>query len=113
MKNDYLDTSTKFKLISNFWVWISILVGVLVSGTSLLGILYQKTYSREISNWAMQAIGQDYVNLLVVAILFVSTYFATKKSVGAYFIWLGSYLYLTYAFAIYSFAVHFQFLFLP
>jgi len=110
-----MTTSTSIsnpKLISKIWIWLSILTSVLVSTTSLFGIFVPNTYSRETSDWKMQAIGQDYANLIVIVLLLFTTYFAYKNSLKAYFIWLGLYVYLVYAFAVYAFTIHFQFLFL-
>ena len=87
-------------------------MALLVTITSLLGILLKETYSRETMAWAIQAIGQDYANLAVVALLLISLYFVIRHSVRAYLVWLGAFVYLIYAFVIYAFAVHFQFLFL-
>ncbi len=94
------------------WIGSSVLVSVLVTITSLCGILLEQTYARETPAWAVQAVGQDWANLAVVVLLLVSTYFVRNHSLGGYLVWLGAYLYLVYAFAIYAFAVHFQFLFL-
>ena len=94
------------------WIGTSILVSVLVTITSLFGILIETTYSRETEAWAIQAIGQDYANLAVVILLLGSTYTVAKHSLKGYLVWLGVFLYLIYAFMIYAFAVHFQFLFL-
>ncbi|MDD1749910.1 MAG: hypothetical protein LUO89_08540 [Methanothrix sp.] len=87
-------------------------VSILVTMTSLLGIFFERTYSRETEAWAVQAIGQDYANLAAVILLLVSTYYVSKNSLRAYLVWLGVYIYLIYAFAIYAFSVHFNFLFL-
>ena len=103
---------TKNISVPAVWIGTSVLVSVLVTITSLFGIVLEKTYSRETHAWAIQAIGQDYANLAVVIILLVSTYFVSKHSLRGFLVWLGAYLYLIYAFAIYAFAVHFQFLFL-
>jgi len=94
------------------WIGTSVLVSVLVTITSLFGILVETTYSRETEAWAIQAIGQDYANLAVVILLLGSTYTVAKHSLKGYLVWLGVFLYLIYAFMIYAFAVHFQFLFL-
>lgn len=107
-----ISKSTKNISIPNVWMWLSVLVSVLVTMTSLLGILFEKTYSRETYTWVIQAIGQDYANLAVVVVLLVSTYYMAKHSLRGYLVWLGAYMYLVYTFAIYAFAVHFQFLFL-
>jgi hypothetical protein len=85
---------------------------MLIAMTSLLGILFEGTYSRETKAWAVQAVGQDYGNLMVVIILIASTYFLSRDSLRAYLVWLGAYIYIIYVFAIYAFAVHFNFLFL-
>ncbi len=98
--------------VPSLWIGSSVLVSVLVAITSLCGILFEQTYARETPAWAVQAVGQDWANLAVVALLLVSTYFVWNHSLRGYLVWLGAYLYLVYAFAIYAFAVHFQFLFL-
>jgi hypothetical protein len=80
--------------------------------TSLSGIFIERTYSREAPAWAVQAVGQDFANLAVVALLLVCTFYMWKKSLRSYLVWLGAYIYLVYAFAIYAFFIHFNFLFL-
>jgi hypothetical protein len=102
----------KEALIPKVWLWSSVFVCVLVTVTSLLGIFYKGTYSRETEAWAVQAIGQDYANLVVVLLLLICTYYLSKNSLRAYLVWMGSYIYLVYAFVIYTFFVHFNFLFL-
>lgn len=98
--------------VPHVWIGTSVLVSVLVTITSLFGIFVPTTYSRETSAWAIQAIGQDCANAVVVIILIISTYFVLNHSLKAYLVWIGVYLYLIYAFMIYTFSVHFQFLFL-
>lgn len=98
--------------ISRLLVVLSLTNTLLVLLTSILGITNPITYHKETSNWAMQAIGQDIANLIVVALLFGCTYFLTKNSFRAYLIWLGSYIYLIYSFVIYAFFIHFNYLFL-
>jgi len=98
--------------IPNIWLWFSVLVSILVTITSLSGIFLERTYSRETEAWAVQAIGQDYANLAVVILLLVSTYYVSKNSLRSYLVWLGAYFNIIYVFAIYAFAIHFNFLFL-
>jgi hypothetical protein len=98
--------------INQVWIGTSVLVSVLVAITSLFGIFVKTTYSLETPAWAIQAIGQDCANLVVVILLLISTFFVLNNSLKAYLVWLGIYLYLLYAFMIYTFSVHFQFLFL-
>jgi hypothetical protein len=105
----------QFPEISGFpspWIRTSALIALLVTFTSLCGILLPVTYARETPLWAVQAIGQDYANLAVAVLLLISTYLVTHRSLRGYLVWLGSLIYLIYAFAIYAFALHFQFLFL-
>jgi hypothetical protein len=104
--------NTKNVSIPKVWIWLSVLIAFLVTITSLLGIFFKKTYSRETEAWAVQAIGQDCANLIVVIILLISTYHVAKKSLKAYLLWLGTFIYIIYAFSIYAFFIHFNFLFL-
>lgn len=112
MNNSISATIKKNISIPLVLIWLSVLVSVLVTITSISGIFFTKTYSRETEAWAVQAIGQDYVNLVAVALLLVTMYYVSKKSFRAYLVWLGTYIYLIYSFAIYAFSVHFNFLFL-
>lgn len=112
MNNNISRTRSKNILVPAIWLWISALVSALVAATSLSGILLEKTYSREALAWAVQAVGQDFANLAVVALLLVCTFYLSKRSLKAYLVWLGAYFYLVYAFAIYAFFIHFNFLFL-
>ncbi|MFO0703870.1 MAG: hypothetical protein U0525_04055 [Patescibacteria group bacterium] len=98
--------------ISKNIVILSYLVGFLVSVTSLFGIFVSATYTKETTNWAVQAKGQDVANLVVVLVLVISTFYLSNKSFKGYLVWLGSYLYLIYAYVIYAFCVHFNHLFL-
>jgi hypothetical protein len=105
-------TTTKALVIPPVWIGTSVLVPVLVTITSICVIMLEKTYSRSTAAWAIQTIGQDYANIVVVIVLLISTWFVAKHSLRGFLVWLGACLYLIYAFAIYAFAVHFQFLFL-
>ena len=102
----------KIPAVPALWIYTSVLVSALVTLTSLCGILITGTYSREMPSWTIQALGQDYTNLAVVILLLVSTFFVMRRSLRGYLVWLGAWLYLVYAFMIYAFALHFQFLFL-
>lgn len=98
-------------IISGIWLWLSALNALLVTVTSLFGILSPATYIQETDNWATQAVGQDIANLVSVPVLLLSTYLLAKGSFRAYLVWIGVYFYLIYAFVIYSLNVHFNFLF--
>lgn len=102
----------KIPAVPALWIYTSFLVSGLVTLTSLCGILVPATYSREVPSWTIQAIGQDYANMAIVILLLLSTFSVMRQSLRGYLVWLGTWLYLIYAFAIYAFALHFQFLFL-
>lgn len=92
-------------------VW-SITIAVLVTTTSVLGLVDPDVYGQETKNWATQARGQDLGNLVAVASLLLSGYAYRQGSHRAALVWLGTLLYLVYAFIVYSMAVHFNQLFL-
>lgn len=97
---------------SKLWLYTTILIAILVSVASLLGIVNPTTYSQESANWALQAVGQDVGNIIAVFTISIAAYFMTKKSLNAYFVWLGVLLYFVYAYLIYAFFIHFNYLFL-
>jgi hypothetical protein len=92
-------------------VW-SLAISALVTATSVLGLMDQSIYGEETKNWATQARGQDIGNLLAVVVLLPSGYGYYRGSHRAALVWLGTLLYLVYAFIVYSMAVHFNALFL-
>ena len=99
--------------ISKMYVWLSWLAGFLAAVVSLLGIINPKTYSQETTNWALQAIAQDYINLFfVVPLLLITGFYVQKKSLRAFLVWLGLLLYLIYSYVLYAFFIHFGSLFL-
>jgi hypothetical protein len=88
-------------------------VAALVAFVSLVGILFPTVYARETPNWAAQALGQDWVDLLfAVPWLSVTGLLALRGSRRALFLLGGGMLYIFYEFVIYGFAVHFNALFL-
>lgn len=93
---------------------LSYVTSFLLLIVSTAGIFNSNTYAKETINWAEQGIGQDYVNLFVVApLLLLATYLMTKGSFRAFFIWLGTLLYIFYSYLLYAFFIHFSILFLP
>jgi len=99
--------------VSNKRLIISVIISILATITSILGIFDPRAYQYETENWALQARGQDIGNLIAVIVLLLSSYLLTKKSFDAYFVWIGTLMYFMYAFVIYGFFVHFNYLFLP
>ena len=90
----------------------SLTITALVTLASILGLVDPDVYGEETQNWATQAKGQDLGNLLAVVTLLLSGYRYSQGSHRAGLIWLGTLLYLIYAYVIYSMAVHFNELFL-
>jgi hypothetical protein len=92
-------------------VW-SLVIAVLVTTASLMGLTDESIYGDETDNWATQARGQDLGNLLAVTVLVMSGYRRYRGSHRAALVWLGTLLYLVYAYVVYSMAIHFNVLFL-
>jgi len=93
-------------------LFTSIPLAFLIIVTSAIGLLSDNFYSAETTNWKTQAIGQDMINLfLVVPLLLTSSLLFRAGKKSALGIWGGVTLYLIYTFLIYTFAVHFNFLF--
>ena len=89
---------------------IPLSISLLISSVS--GLFIKSVYSRETANWAVQGAGQDIMNLLLIPLLLISAYRIKTKVKTSLFLWLGCMFYLLYSFVIYSFAIHFNALFL-
>jgi hypothetical protein len=88
-------------------------LAALVGMISLGGILFPSTYARETASWAAQAIGQDWVDLVVaVPWLAISGALARRGSRRALLLFGGGLLYTAYELVIYAFSVRFNSLFL-
>ena len=80
---------------------------------SYSGIFIAETYARNTESFAAQGIGQDIVNLFVIApLLLISSILYYKRNRKAMFIWSGLLSYIVYSYVIYCFAQPFNFLFL-
>jgi hypothetical protein len=90
----------------------SLAISLLVVTASVSGLVDRDVYGEETKNWATQARGQDIGNLLAVVTLMLSGFRFHKGSHRAALVWLGTLLYLVYAYIVYSMAVHFNSLFL-
>ncbi len=90
----------------------SVIIAVLVAIASLLGLLTEWPYRLETDNWRLQARGQDIGNLVAVVVLVASAARMRAGSSRAAELWLGTLLYLLYAYVVYAFAVHLGRLFL-
>ena len=87
-------------------------LAALVTVSSVAGLVDPRVYAQETRNWALQAQGQDVGNLLAVVVLVLAAVRAAQGSARAALAWVGTLLYLVYAFLVYSFAAHFNHLFL-
>ncbi len=95
-----------------FVAWVSVPLVVLVSFVSLVGIYSEDFYQSESSNWRIQCQGQDVIDLvLIVPFLMISALLTFLNRRTGLALWCGTLLYLIYTFVIYSFSVHFNFLF--
>lgn len=80
---------------------------------SYSGIFIAETYARNTESFAAQGMGQDIVNLFVIApLLLISSILSYKRNRKAMFIWSGLLSYIVYSYVIYCFAQPFNFLFL-
>lgn len=88
-------------------------MAILILIAASYGIYSAETYALETENWKVQAIAQDMVNMfLIVPVLLVSGILSYEgKKIGTW-IFGGTLLFIIYTYAIYCFAVHFNFLFL-
>jgi hypothetical protein len=90
----------------------SIIIGILVSFTSYVGLTFPGFYSKETINWQAQCFGQDWVNLFVIVpCLFLTAILSFRKNFFA-LLWAGVIVYLVYTFIIYAFNVHYNRLFI-
>lgn len=94
-------------------LWLSVPLAILVAFAAFAGLFWTSTYAHETDVYAAQGIGGDAFKLaVVVPALLVSFVLALKGSIGARLVWTGTLLYLIYDFIFYTFAVHFNALFL-
>lgn len=92
---------------------LSVLTAAALAAVSFFGAFVPGTYDRETASMAAQGAGQDLVDLfLVVPLLIFSMIFMLRGSRIAVFLFGGTVFYTLYSFAIYSFGVHFNRLFL-
>lgn len=88
-------------------------LAVLVTVASLGGILIPSLYVRESANWAAQAVGQDWMDLLLaVPWLAVTGVLALRGSPRGLSLLAGGLLYTVYTFVIYALGMHFNAMFL-
>ena len=91
---------------------VSAIISLLVLLSSIAGLTDHRIYDQETENWVAQAQGQDIGNLIAAVALLVAAVALRRGSYRAGLVWLGTLLYLVYAFIVYAMAVHLNYLFL-
>lgn len=93
---------------------LSVLLSALIVISSCVGLFIPDFYSKETLNWQAQSLGQDAINLFLIApFLFITSWLAYRNSNRtAGLLRGGIILYIVYTFTIYSFDVHFNSLFI-
>lgn len=88
---------------------LSYSLAAVVTGSSLGGILLPEVYARETASWGAQGLGQDWVNLILVAPLLAGgTWLAGRGRRAWTFLLAGAYFYLLYSYVLYAFCMHFN-----
>ncbi len=97
----------------SFSIHGSLAVAVLFGAMSLAGLLIPSTYALETDNWKVQAVAQDWFDLVIAApcILF-GVIWASRGSLRGVLVLGAALLYAIYTLLIYTFAVHLNSLFL-
>lgn len=92
---------------------LSVPLSLLVGIVSIVGIFSPNFYENETLNWQVQSLGQDIIDLvLIVPILITTSLLTFKNRTIGVLLWAGVIAYLAYTFAIYSFDVKFNKLFI-
>jgi len=98
---------------ARFPAFAALAIAALVIVVSLAGITRPATYAQETASWRVQAIAQDWVDLVVAAPWLVVAAAASLRGSRRASLLLGSGLaYTAYAFVVYAFNVHFNQMFL-
>jgi len=92
---------------------LSLPLAALVIFSSAIGIFTHDFYARETINWQVQSLGQDRIDLFLIApILIISSLLAYRNNRSMNFAWGGVLIYLIYTYSIFCFSVHFNRLFI-
>ncbi len=91
----------------------SFLLAGLILLTSAYGLFDRTSYLLETANWAGQSRAQDFINIfLTVPAMLLSAVMASKKSMTATCVWLGTLVFIIYSYILYAFFLHFNSMFL-
>ncbi len=97
---------------TNVWLWSTIPIAILLAIAAGSGLFIKGLY-RDNPYFASQAVGQDFISLVVVLPTLLGTaFFAGRGAPGARLIWLGGLVYLVYTYVVAAFDVSFNALFL-
>jgi len=97
---------------SNKVMLLPVTLAALIVGVSLVGIFSPDFYATETLNWKVQSIGQDIVDLVLIApALLAATLISIKRRKTGVSLLGGVLIYIIYTFVIYCFDVHFNTLF--
>ena len=97
---------------TNGWLWLTLPIAILLAIAAGGGVFSSGLY-RDAPNFVAQAVGQDFISLLVVLpTLIVTAFLAGRGSARARLIWLGGLVYLVYTYVVAAFDVRFNQLFL-
>ena len=99
--------------IARPWLLLSILAAALAMAGSVITLLSQHLYNALTAAFLPQALAQDLVNLLVVSpAMIVLALLALRGSTPAFPLWLGTLLFTSYNYVIYTIGIPFGPLFL-
>ena len=97
---------------TDVWLWLTFPISILLTIAAGCGVIISDLY-RDAPYFVAQAVGQDLISLgVVLPTLIVSAILANRGSRRARLVWLGGLVYLVYSYAISSFAVRFNSIFL-
>lgn len=91
---------------------LTLIIALLICLTSWQGLISSETYAKETPDWAIQAMGQDLINICIIPFYLLSALFITREKTYSPLIWIGITCYFIYTFLIYCFDIHFNRLFL-
>lgn len=97
---------------TDVWLWLTLPIAILLAIATTGGIFVSGLY-RDNPYFIAQAVGQDFISLVVVLpALIVTAFLASRGSPHARIIWLGGLIYLVYTYVVAAFDVKFNSLFL-
>jgi len=97
---------------TDVWLWLTFPIAILLAIATAGGIFISGLY-RDNPYFVAQAIGQDFISLIVVLpALIITAFLASRGSPRARIIWLGVLIYLVYTYVVAAFDVNFNLLFL-